>query len=228
MSPYVDDEHLHCLPSGEDLLRRSAVSGYQTDFAITFPIPHEKVWSSTMISDFHSKVFVAILCTALVYYVGTKKPAQNRNTSSSITNRNEKVAASSGGFGPKDSVTVRVPATTANMGPGFDSIGMALDIWNELTVERAPTFSFTNEGKGAEVLPTDETNLVVIGLKAAFKAAGKVLYVYHPTSKIWIMMNQSSSSSFYLWMMIFWQTLIDDAAVAHPLPQPYSVRQWFG
>jgi homoserine kinase len=34
-------------------------------------------------------------------------------------------------------VVVRVPATTANMGPGFDCLGMALDVWNEVTVSRA-------------------------------------------------------------------------------------------
>lgn len=31
-------------------------------------------------------------------------------------------------------VTIRVPATSANMGPGFDCMGMAVDIWNEVTV----------------------------------------------------------------------------------------------
>ena len=31
-------------------------------------------------------------------------------------------------------VTIRVPATSANMGPGFDCMGMAIDIWNEVTV----------------------------------------------------------------------------------------------
>src|SRR5437870_1332314 len=31
-------------------------------------------------------------------------------------------------------VTVRVPASTANLGPGFDCLGMALDIWDEITV----------------------------------------------------------------------------------------------
>ncbi len=35
------------------------------------------------------------------------------------------------------SVVVRVPATTANMGPGFDAIGMALDLWNEVTLEQS-------------------------------------------------------------------------------------------
>ena len=70
--------------------------------------------------------------------------------------------------------TVRVPATTANLGPGFDCIGMALDIWSELTVERAP-FSVTVEGEGSDAasMPLDERNLVVTGVKAAFEAAGK-------------------------------------------------------
>ena len=33
-------------------------------------------------------------------------------------------------------VTVRVPATSANLGPGYDTIGMAVDMWSEITVER--------------------------------------------------------------------------------------------
>jgi len=73
----------------------------------------------------------------------------------------------------KRRVTVRVPATTANMGPGFDCCGMALDIWNEVTVERAVSFSFEIEGEGADKLPRDKSNLVVRGLEAAYKAIGK-------------------------------------------------------
>ena len=73
----------------------------------------------------------------------------------------------------RNSVTVRVPGTSANMGPGYDVVGMAVDIWNELKVERAESFSMVNVGEGADVLPTDESNLVVVGLRAAFKAAGK-------------------------------------------------------
>ena len=75
----------------------------------------------------------------------------------------------------RNSVTVRVPGTSANLGPGYDCVGMAVDIWNELTVERADAFSMVNEGEGADVLPTDETNLVVVGLVAAFERAGKAV-----------------------------------------------------
>jgi homoserine kinase len=45
----------------------------------------------------------------------------------------------------RNKVTVRVPATSANLGPGFDSIGMALDMWSEVTVER-----YGDTGKGGK------------------------------------------------------------------------------
>jgi len=59
------------------------------------------------------------------------------------------------------SIRIRVPATTANLGPGFDVLGMALGLWNEVVVSPARTFRVTVEGEGADVLPRDETNLVV-------------------------------------------------------------------
>ena len=34
-------------------------------------------------------------------------------------------------------ITVLAPASTANLGPGFDAVGVALDLWNELVVEEA-------------------------------------------------------------------------------------------
>mmetsp|Transcript_2600 Transcript_2600/g.5193 ORF Transcript_2600/g.5193 Transcript_2600/m.5193 type:complete len:446 (-) Transcript_2600:320-1657(-) len=74
---------------------------------------------------------------------------------------------------PRRKVTVRVPATTANLGPGFDTIGMALDMWSEVTVELSDKFEIINEGDGADAVPTDETNLVVVALKRAYEMAGK-------------------------------------------------------
>lgn len=73
----------------------------------------------------------------------------------------------------KTKVVVRVPATSANLGPGFDTIGMALDMWSEFTVERADRFEIICEGEGSHDMPLDETNLVCSALSAAFKAAGK-------------------------------------------------------
>jgi homoserine kinase len=61
-------------------------------------------------------------------------------------------------------VTVTVPATTSNLGPGFDCLGLALDLRNELTLElhdeRGPA-TVEIEGEGAKTLPRDERNLLV-------------------------------------------------------------------
>ncbi|MBX3111456.1 MAG: homoserine kinase [Fimbriimonadaceae bacterium] len=60
-------------------------------------------------------------------------------------------------------IRVRVPATTANLGPGFDCMGMALDLWNTFTVEETGPRGevvVENTGEGADRLPTDRTNLV--------------------------------------------------------------------
>ncbi|RAX21938.1 MULTISPECIES: homoserine kinase [unclassified Actinomyces] len=68
---------------------------------------------------------------------------------------------------------VRVPATTANMGPGFDSFGMAFTYYDE--VEVRPVVGPTNvtvEGVGEGVVPTDDSNLVVRALRAGLDAAG--------------------------------------------------------
>jgi homoserine kinase len=102
----------------------------------------------------------------------TRKPFESL---SKVKSQEQIVVAESSGltvgaFGPRRSVTVLVPATSANLGSGFDCLGMALDMWNELTLERADKFSITAEGEGADDVPLDESNLVVVGVKAAFKA----------------------------------------------------------
>ena len=58
-------------------------------------------------------------------------------------------------FKPVDRVVIDVPATTANLGPGFDSFGFALDVWNRVIVERADEFSITVTGEGADRLVAD-------------------------------------------------------------------------
>ena len=72
----------------------------------------------------------------------------------------------------RDRVTVKVPATTANLGPGFDCLGMALDIWNSIQVEvGSPGFEVV--GKGAETLPRGEENLVHESFCIPFSEAGQ-------------------------------------------------------
>src|SRR5690606_28399420 len=54
------------------------------------------------------------------------------------------------------------PASSANLGPGFDSIGIALGVWDEctVTVEERTGVRITVEGSGAGEVPLDETHLV--------------------------------------------------------------------
>lgn len=57
-------------------------------------------------------------------------------------------------------IHVRVPATSANLGPGFDCLGLALCLYNTITLQDAPRFQITLTGRYTENIPTDETNLV--------------------------------------------------------------------
>ena len=71
-------------------------------------------------------------------------------------------------------VEVRAPATTANLGPGYDCLGMALDLWNKLTVEvlhegSEPVVSV--EGEGAGELDADTKNLTYRAIEFLFNEA---------------------------------------------------------
>ena len=70
-------------------------------------------------------------------------------------------------------VTVRPPATSANLGPGFDAFGLALELRDEVTVEIAESgLEIEISGEGAESLPVDENHLIVRSLRAAFGRLG--------------------------------------------------------
>lgn len=60
-------------------------------------------------------------------------------------------------------VSVRAPATTANLGPGFDCLGLALDIWTVVTVETGRSNGGAEHGLG---------RLVWQGVEAAFESVG--------------------------------------------------------
>jgi homoserine kinase len=72
------------------------------------------------------------------------------------------------------SVTVRVPATTANLGPGYDSLGLALALHDTLTVEslESEELLFDLTGEGAQTLPRDASHLVIRAMEAAFERLG--------------------------------------------------------
>ena len=73
------------------------------------------------------------------------------------------------------SVTVRVPATSANLGPGFDCLGLALDLHDEVVVSAGDPadgdlVSVQVHGEGAGAVPTDDRHLVVRAMHAALDA----------------------------------------------------------
>ncbi|MFH2202919.1 MAG: homoserine kinase [Elusimicrobiota bacterium] len=69
----------------------------------------------------------------------------------------------------KTKIRVRVPATTSNLGPGFDVLGMALKLYNELELTCEPGWGEVRvdiTGEGAETLPRSSRNLVVRSFRA--------------------------------------------------------------
>ncbi len=78
-------------------------------------------------------------------------------------------------------VAVRVPATSANLGPGFDTLGLALSVYDELTVTALPPgeLEVVVSGEGAEDVPTDASHLVVRAIAYAFEAVGRPLPGLH-------------------------------------------------
>jgi homoserine kinase len=70
-------------------------------------------------------------------------------------------------------VTVRPPATSANLGPGFDSFGLALELRDEVVVEIVGSgLAVEVSGEGAHEVPRDEGHLLVRALRAGFDALG--------------------------------------------------------
>ena len=70
-------------------------------------------------------------------------------------------------------VRVRVPATSANLGPAFDCAGLALALYDDVVVRVADTGVHVDvAGEGADTLPRDKRHLVVKALRATFDALG--------------------------------------------------------
>ncbi len=73
----------------------------------------------------------------------------------------------------RDAVRVQVPATSANLGPGFDALGIALDIVDDIDVRATTGLTHvTVTGAGAESLPEGENHLVVRAIRAALDHVG--------------------------------------------------------
>ncbi|MDZ4799493.1 MAG: homoserine kinase [Bryobacteraceae bacterium] len=67
--------------------------------------------------------------------------------------------------------TVRVPASSANLGPGFDALGLALSIYLTCRFRRADRLTIRVSGRDSECIPVDESNLI---WQTALRVAGDV------------------------------------------------------
>ena len=84
-----------------------------------------------------------------------------------------RVSGASGGLFVSGQVRVRVPATSANLGPGFDALGLALGLHDDVTAEIARDgLSVDVVGEGADLLVRDESHLVVRAMRRTFVALG--------------------------------------------------------
>lgn len=71
-------------------------------------------------------------------------------------------------------VRVSVPATSANLGPGFDTLGLALDLRDTLEAEVTASGLLVDvDGHGAGEVPLDESHLVVRAMRATFELLGQ-------------------------------------------------------
>jgi homoserine kinase len=81
----------------------------------------------------------------------------------------------------KDRMFIKVPASTANLGPGFDSIGLAVDLYLTLEVEFNDSWKFVAETRELEQFPRDEQHFIC---QVAKKVAAKYGKNLHPCKVI--------------------------------------------
>jgi homoserine kinase len=70
-------------------------------------------------------------------------------------------------------ITARVPATSANLGPGFDCFGLALELRSEVTMHVGAPFSITIEGEGYSRYARDGRNLIYRTILSFFERVGR-------------------------------------------------------
>ena len=94
-------------------------------------------------------------------------------------------------------IAVRVPATSANLGPGFDSFGMALELCNEVAIDTDAPAGVTWEGEGVLELPTDGSDMVSAAMRTVAASMELPLppFAMHGTNRIPLARGLGSSSA---------------------------------
>ena len=96
-----------------------------------------------------------------------------------------------------NNITVKVPATSANLGPGFDALGLALDLWNVSTFEPADDFTVYVEGEGKGRVSQGRNNLIIRAALRLAEHAGTGLspFIVRCTNRIPIGSGLGSSAA---------------------------------
>lgn len=94
-----------------------------------------------------------------------------------------------------DMIKIRVPASSANLGPGFDCLGLALDIWNEIAFEPATQLNYRASGEGAEKLNKGNRNLLTKAYARLHEVCGRKMHGVHIASRNAIPMSSGLGSS---------------------------------
>lgn len=126
----------------------------------------------------------------------------------------------------KHIITVRVPATSANLGPGFDSMGIALNLWNTFSLYEAEEQGVTVEshGEGESTLPTDASHLVartMLDELAMHLPVSSRNTAYHIIcqNEVPCASGMGSSSTAVLAGLVFAHAILDRSTVQHHTTQ---------
>ena len=93
-------------------------------------------------------------------------------------------------------IHIKIPATSANMGPGFDCIGVALELYNHLWVEEIPKGLKIDIKREQEIeIPTDESNLIYKTMKYFYDQKGLTMPGVHLIQEDYIPMVRGLGSS---------------------------------
>ena len=108
--------------------------------------------------------------------------------------------------------TIKVPATSANLGPGFDTLGLALDLWNETTITSEKEFSVQVTGEGAGRLASGKNNLLVRAAQRVAERVGKSLPPFHAecVNRIPLSSGMGSSSAAILTGLLAGNALLEN------------------
>lgn len=91
--------------------------------------------------------------------------------------------------------TVRVPATSANIGPGFDCFGLALDLCNEITVDTHAEPKITWGGEGEDELPVDGSDLISETMRRVADGRALPAFAMHGVNRVPLARGLGSSSA---------------------------------